>query len=68
MIADAMGSVRASGSFAVAKTELTAAIGAEDMAKLENFYAKFAALDGIKDYLAERPKVWGMPGSRAQPA
>lgn len=54
--------------FAVAKTELTAAIGAEDMAKLENFYAKFAALDGIKDYLAERPKVWGMPGSRAQPA
>jgi len=55
-------------SFAIAKTELTAAVGAEDIAKLEAFYDKFAALDGIKDYLAERPKVWGMPGSKAQPA
>jgi glutathione S-transferase len=55
-------------SFAIAKTELNAAIGAEDMAVLEAFYDRFAALDGIKEYLAERPKVWGMPGSLAQPA
>jgi glutathione S-transferase len=39
-----------------------------DLAKLEAFYAAFAALDGVKDYLAKRPTTWGMPGSYAQPA
>jgi glutathione S-transferase len=53
--------------FALAKPELTAGIGLEAMAKLEAFYARFAALDGIKEYLAERPKVWGVPGSKANP-
>ena len=37
------------------------------MAKLTAFYEKFAALDGVKEYLAKRQKVWGLPGSRAQP-
>ena len=27
-----------------------------------------ALADGIKEYLAGRPAVWGMPGSIAQPA
>eukprot|EP00670_Eutreptiella_braarudii_P003849 CAMPEP_0174300406 /NCGR_PEP_ID=MMETSP0809-20121228/58442_1 /TAXON_ID=73025 ORGANISM="Eutreptiella gymnastica-like, Strain CCMP1594" /NCGR_SAMPLE_ID=MMETSP0809 /ASSEMBLY_ACC=CAM_ASM_000658 /LENGTH=502 /DNA_ID=CAMNT_0015405977 /DNA_START=23 /DNA_END=1531 /DNA_ORIENTATION=+ len=53
--------------FALAKPELTTAIGKEAMAKLEAFYARFAALDGIKEYLAERPKVWGVPGSKGNP-
>ena len=44
------------------------AIGAEAMAKLTAFYETFAALDGVKEYLARRKKVWGLPGSRAQPA
>ena len=53
--------------FALAKHELTTAIGKEAMAKLEAFYARFAALDGIEEYLAERPKVWGVPGSKGNP-
>merc|ERR1719271_677498 len=39
-----------------------------DLAKLEAFYAAFAALDGVKDYLAKRSTTWGMPGSYAQAA
>ena len=38
------------------------------MAKLTAFYDRFAALDGVKEYLERRQKVWGLPGSRAQPA
>ena len=37
------------------------------MGKLTAFYETFAALDGVKEYLARRKKVWGLPGSRAQP-
>ena len=37
------------------------------LAKLDAFYAKFAALDGVKDYLAKRPTTWGIPGSKANP-
>ena len=54
--------------FALCKPELTAAIGEEAMGKLDAFYTAFAALDGIKEYLAERPTVWGVPGSKANPA
>jgi len=54
--------------FALDKEKFAEAIGADPMAKLQGFYDKFAALDGIKEYLAGRPKVWGMPGSKAQPA
>lgn len=53
--------------FALCKADIAAAVGAEGMAKLEAFYAKFAELDGIKDYLARRPKQWGVPGSKANP-
>ena len=42
--------------------------GAEAMGKLTAFYDRFAALDGVKEYLERRQKVWGLPGSRAQPA
>ena len=54
--------------FAIDKPAFTEAIGAEAMAKLTAFYETFAALDGVKEYLARRKKVWGLPGSRAQPA
>jgi len=54
--------------FALCKTEITAAIGEEAIGKLQAFYDKFAALDGVKDYLAKRPTVWGVPGSKANPA
>jgi len=54
--------------FDIDKPAFTAAIGAPAMAKLTAFYERFAALDGIKDYLARRQTVWGLPGSRAQPA
>jgi len=54
--------------FAFAKAELTAAVSAEAMGKLEAFYNRFAALDGIREYLAERPTTWGMPGSVANPS
>ena len=33
------------------------------MAKLQVFYDKFAALDGVKEYLGARPTVWGMPAA-----
>ena len=54
--------------FGIDKPGFTELVGAEEMAKLEAFYAKFAELDGVKDYLAKRPTTWGMPGSYAQPA
>ena len=50
--------------FVIATPEITAAVGAAGMAKLKALYERFAALDGIKQYLAARPKVWGMPGSK----
>jgi glutathione S-transferase len=53
--------------FAIDKTAFTKAIGEEAMGKLTAFYDRFAALDGVKEYLARRLKVWGFPGSRAQP-
>ena len=56
------------GVFAIDKPAFTEAIGAEAMGKLTAFYETFAALDGVKEYLARRKKVWGLPGSRAQPA
>jgi len=52
--------------FAIDKAGFTELVGAEGMAKLEAFYDKFAALDGVKDYLAKRPTTWGLPGSIAQ--
>ena len=58
--------------FSIDKPAFTEAIGADAMAKLTAFYDTFAALDGIKEYLAKRPTFpggkWGLPGSRAQPA
>jgi len=54
--------------FDIDKAAFTEAIGAEGMAKLTAFYDKFKELDGVKEYLARRQKVWGLPGSRAQPA
>ena len=54
--------------FAIDKAGFTDLVGQEDMAKLQVFYDKFAALDGVKEYLGARPTVWGMPGSFAQPA
>lgn len=54
--------------FALCKDELSAKLGAEAMGKLEAFYTKFAALDGVKEYLAGRPTTWGIPGSKANPA
>ena len=55
-------------SLALAEKELTAAVGEAEMGKLKAFYAKFAQFPGVKEYLERRPKVWGMPGSKAQPA
>uniref|UniRef100_A0A7S4HZD7 Glutathione S-transferase C-terminal domain-containing protein n=1 Tax=Prymnesium polylepis TaxID=72548 RepID=A0A7S4HZD7_9EUKA len=55
-------------SFKLAKAELTKAVGEADVQKLEAWYKKFAELPGVKEYLAERPKQWGMPGSKAHPA
>lgn len=54
--------------FDIDKKAFADAIGEEGMGKLTGFYERFAALDGVKEYLARRPKVWGLPGSRAQPA
>ena len=51
-----------------AKAEVTAACGADVVAKFEKFIATMSELDGIKQYLAERPKVFGLPGSRLNPA
>ena len=53
--------------FDIDKAAFTEAIGAEGMAKLTAFYDTFKELDGVKEYLARRQKVWGLPGSRAQP-
>jgi len=53
--------------FFLAKPEIAEALGEVDMAKLEGFYERFAALDGIKEYLAKRPTQWGVPGSKANP-
>ena len=52
-------------SLPLAKDKLTAEIGEEAMAKLVTWNERFAALDGIKEYLAARPKAFGMPGSPA---
>ena len=54
--------------FDIDKKAFTEKIGEEGMAKLTAFYDRFAALDGVKEYLERRQKVWGLPGSRAQPA
>merc|ERR1719310_805888 len=58
--------------FSIDKPAFTEAIGAEAMGKLTAFYDAFAALDGIKEYLAKRPIFpggkFGLPGSRATPA
>ena len=54
--------------FDIDKKAFTEAVGEDGMAKLSAFYDRFAALDGVKEYLAGRKKVWGLPGSRAQPA
>ena len=53
--------------FGIDKAAFAEVLGEEAMGKLMGFYERFAALDGIKEYLAARPKVWGFPGSRAQP-
>ena len=53
--------------FALCKDDIAAEVGEEGMKKLQDFYDTFAALDGVKEYLAKRPKVWGVPGSKAQP-
>jgi len=53
--------------FGIDKAAFAEYIGAEATAKLTAFYDRFAALDGVKEYLARRPKVWGLPGSLAQP-
>lgn len=53
--------------FSIDKAAFTEYVGAEGMGKLTAFYERFALLDGIKEYLARRPTVWGFPGSRAQP-
>ena len=54
--------------FDIDKKAFTEKIGEEGMAKLTAFYDRFAALDGVKEYLERRQRVWGLPGSRAQPA
>merc|ERR1719174_3207269 len=54
--------------FGIDKPAFTDALGEESMGKLQAFYDKCAALDGVKEYLGRRQKVWGLPGSRAQPA
>ena len=54
--------------FAIDKKKFTELVGEEGIGKLTAFHGKFAALDGVKDYLAKRPKQWGMPGSLANPA
>ena len=48
-----------------AKDEISAGVGEEAMAKLLAFHARFAALDGVNEYLANRPKEFGAPGSLA---
>lgn len=53
--------------FALDKAKIASAIGDAGMAKLQAFYDGFAALDGVKDYLAKRPTTWGVPGSKANP-
>lgn len=53
--------------FALDKAKFEEAIGADAMAKLSGFYDRFAGLDGAKEYLAGRPKVFGLPGSKANP-
>ena len=53
--------------FGIDKAAFASYLGEEAMGRLAAFYARFAALDGVKEYLARRPKVWGLPGSRAQP-
>jgi len=54
--------------FFLAKADIATAVGEADMAKLQAFYDKFAALGGIKEYIGARPKVWGVPGSKGNPA
>ena len=53
--------------FDIDKAAFTKYIGEDAMGKLTAFYDRFAALDGVKEYLARRLKLWGLPGSRAQP-
>jgi len=49
----------------VAKAEISEGVGEEAMAKLLGFHERFAALDGVKEYLANRPQKFGAPGSLA---
>ena len=53
--------------FSLDKAKFAEDVG-PDFAKLEAFYDAFAALPGVKDYLAARPTTWGIPGSKANPA
>ena len=57
--------------FSIDKPAFAEAIGEEAMGKLTAYYDAFAALDGIKEYLAKRPVFpggkFGLPGSRANP-
>merc|ERR1712060_715167 len=41
--------------FAIDKIKFTELVGEEGIGKLTAFYDRFAALDGIKEYLAKRP-------------
>lgn len=48
-----------------AKAKIEEAVGEEAVKKLMAFHAKFEVLPGIKEYLAGRPKKFGVPGSYA---
>ena len=54
--------------FAIDKKGFAALLGDEAVDKLQAFYDKFATIDAVKEYLANRPKQWGVPGSLANPA
>jgi hypothetical protein len=51
----------------VAEKEFKEGVGEEDAKKLMAFHKAFAALDGVKEYLAKRPAQFGAPGSKANP-
>jgi len=51
----------------VAEKELTELCGEDTVTKLKAFHTRFSELPGIKEYLAGRPKVCGMPGSAGNP-
>merc|ERR1712093_744605 len=51
----------------IADKELSEAIGEDAAKKLKAFHKRFSELPGIKEYLAGRPKVCGVPGSVGNP-